>query len=473
MWKYGAVLALLLAFVPAGMAATPDVTVESLNGQACPTGSGEYRVSVHNPGPAADRYDLSVHGPWSDATVLDDTSLRVGPGETATTYLWVRAPADAAPGDHGFSVAAASSNTGATRQGDGVVTVLSCRGVDVSLAAADPVCRGGETAARMTVTNTGQVAETFQLSTSHGTLGTDAVTLEPGASRTVDVTVQRDTAVNGTMEVAAASASSYASATASAPVTVEACRSVDVAVDAPDATCLSDGNASVTASVENTGSVADTYTVTWRGETRTVTAGAGETARLDLSLPVDEGENVATVAAASDALDAVTAEQDVTVTGETCYAVDVAAGEGRVTAEDADQTLLTVDVHNPGTRENTYGLAIDGPDWMDIRPDELTVAPGGTRPVTVYISPDFFGNGTYTAKLVANGTAVRAVSGINVSADDGTITASSAATSVTGGAVTQRSGIAAMVLTAFVLFIGGYWYFRRAGVEPEQDRPEA
>lgn len=456
--------ALLLLSVPSAAAATPDVSLEAGSAQTCPTGTASYRVALHNPGPDGvnDTYTLAAETPWTGSITFSDMDrqVTVPGGETRRATLWVQPPRDARPGDHGFTVTADPSNTNGQGSATGTVTVLSCYAVDAELVAEpEQACRGQETEMRVRVANTGQVRETFALSTDRGDLARDAVTLEPGAETAVTVTLASDEPVDTAVTVTAESVESYAAAETTARFVAERCRTMDLAVDAPGTACTS-GNATVAATVRNTGSVADTYTVAWRDTARNVTLAPGAATTLDYGMAVEPGANAGTVTAASTTLDTVRAEQHVDITGETCYAVDVDAGRGRVTAGSGNQTLLSVDVTNPGTRENTYTATLDGPDWMDVAPEQLTVAPGASEPLTVYIAPDFFGSGDYTAKLVVDGEAVRRVSTINVTAGNGTVVAESTP-GVTGAVVTGTSGVVAVAFTAFLLFIGGYWYFRR------------
>ncbi|MDY6766507.1 MAG: FixG Ig-like domain-containing protein, partial [Candidatus Nanohaloarchaea archaeon] len=180
----------LFLLVPLAAAGTPQLSVNTGNGQACPTGSGQYTLELYNPGPAADRYTVSVDAPWPDAATLSRTAVNVPADGTETVFLWVQAPKTASPGDHSFTVSASSSNNGDTVEESRELTVLSCRSVGLDpVQQRQQVCRGDDAVYRIDVENNGEVEETYRLSTEAGQLSTDRVTLQPGGEQRVRLTV--------------------------------------------------------------------------------------------------------------------------------------------------------------------------------------------------------------------------------------------------------------------------------------------
>lgn len=460
------VLAALLALVPVATAGDPVVSVTAGSDQACPTNSGSYKVEVHNTGPAADRYDLSVDAPWPRSVTLAEERLTVEPGATADTYLWVKAPQTATTGDHGFTVSARSSNTGETARVSDTLTVLSCRSVDMTARqVADPVCRGDTATYEFRVTNTGQVAETYELSAPVGELSSETVTLNSQETTTVRLTASSDEPVDRTVPVTVESTRSYASDTVEVPFMVEQCRSVDLSVSSPGTMCRGD-NATVTATVRNTGSVRDTYTVAVGETRRNVTVAAGDRATVEDEQVVRVGETTVPVTVRSHGFAAVTAERTATFTGEVCHDMALTPRTTGTVGAETNATLLDLVVRNNGTRESTYRLQLDSPDWMDVRPDRITMAPGMERTAHVYIAPDYFGNGTYTAKLVVTSEDRRRTLDIDVTVagDEVTTRVTGRSSSLTGLVTGGRTGILAVAVMAFLLFVGGYWYFRRMDV---------
>ncbi|MDY6770198.1 MAG: hypothetical protein SVU88_04475 [Candidatus Nanohaloarchaea archaeon] len=454
------VLAAVL-LVPAAAAGTPQLSVTTGSGQACPSGSSQYTIQLSNPGPAADTYDISINAPWKNTVTLPADSVRVQPGATERLPLWIQAPVSASPGDHRFRVAATSSNNGKTAAERETLRVLSCRAVDLSVDTKEQaVCRGETATYTVTVENDGAVEETYRLRSDTGTLSRDRITVPADAERTVSLTVSSREAVNRTVTVRAASTSSYASDTATVRFVSEECRGVSVDVAPANASVCRSASLLLTAAATNTGSISDTYTVSIGDDRTNVSLGPGETATIERNIDAARITGDIQVSVESTTLPRVRDSGIAAVDVNRCHDMDLSTVE---TAPDAaNQTLIELALRNNGTERNTYMFALDGPDWMDVQPRNVTLAPGEATPVYVYLAPDFFGDGTYTAALVVEGDGVRETVRMNVTARNGTVTVETASTRTPTGAITVTSpGVIAVLLTALVLFIGGYYIFYR------------
>jgi len=53
------------------------------------------------------------------------------------------------------------------------------------------------------------------------------------------------------------------------------------------------------------------------------------------------------------------------------------AGENR-------STIYEIQLNNTGTRENTYELSHEGPSWVDIRPQQVTIGAGESDTAYIY-----------------------------------------------------------------------------------------
>ncbi|MDY6766021.1 MAG: hypothetical protein SVW77_01525 [Candidatus Nanohaloarchaea archaeon] len=453
---------LLFALLPLAAAGTPQLGIPTGGSQTCPTGGGQYTVTVHNPGPAADRYDISVAAPWSSDTVtLSTHRLQVDAGETEEVFVWVQAPETASPGEYDVTVRATSSNNGKTVKRSADLTVLSCR--DVSLSPVDTqqsVCRGEEASYRLNIRNTGAVEETYRLDTSSGTLSTDRVTLDAGERQSISLSVASNTAASRDVTISASSTTSYASDTATVGFTAEECRQVTVDVAPETASLCRSDTLLLSASLTNTGTLDDTYTVSIGGHAQNVSLPAGGAMTIERRIPASSIDGNIQVSATSTSLPAVSDSAVTSTTVDRCYGlrldtVSTAPTEG-------DQTLLEVTLTNNGTRHNNYTLQLDGPEWMDVQPETVSLRADESLPVFVYAAPDFFGNGTYTAALVASGRGVSQTLNMNVTARNGTVSVTLPRTATpTGAATRSTSSIIAVLVTALILLVGGWYLFYR------------
>ncbi len=458
----------VLLLVPLAAAGTPQLSVNTGNGQACPTGSGQYTVQLHNPGPAGDRYTIDVEGPWTGASTLPTDTVRIDPGGTERIPLWVQAPKTAAPGEHQFTVSATSSNNGDTAIEPGTLNVLSCRSVALeTVEDRQQVCRGDEAVYRIDIENQGQVEETYELSADAGQLSTDTVTLDSGDEQTVTLTLSSTEEMDRTVRVRADSTTSYATDTTDIEFVAEACRDVDVSVAPETASLCNSDDFLLTATVANNGRINDTYRVAIGGETRNVSVAAGQTVTVEESIPAADITGNIQVSATSTSLARVQDSAMSEVSIDRCH--DLSLEPVTTAPEAGNRTLVEFALTNNGTQTNTYTVELDGPDWMDAEPANVSLEPNDTAPVYVYMAPDFFGDGTYTATMVVSGQGVRNTVQMNATARNGTVTLEMAGTRTPVGRITgQSSGIAAVIVTALILLIGGYYFLRReeVGVTP-------
>ena len=189
-----------IASIPAGSgdpvtlgALAVDVTLvppQNTAGQGTPA---VYAVRITNVGDATDTYALSGTFPAGFAGAFASQTVTVPPGlgNFRDVELRITPPPGTTPGSYPFSVDLVSTQ-GDNVQDDaaGMVNVVS-QGVQVDLT---PSSGGPGNLFQMTVTNTGQSQDTFDLALAGpvgvvSTLEASSVTLAPGASQTVNITV--------------------------------------------------------------------------------------------------------------------------------------------------------------------------------------------------------------------------------------------------------------------------------------------
>jgi uncharacterized membrane protein len=186
--------------VPVTMVVTGDAVYNPVIAPVTAADSGDpgevvvYDLTVANMGNTADTINLSLSGNVWDSELSDDT-LMLGPGETADITVEVTVPADAMGGEMDMvTVTAVSDNDpGAMSTAELTTTANAVHGMEMM--AHDTALSGlpGETVHYMlTLTNTGNVVDTFTLSDSGHDWDTTYpadVTLDPGEGIDVVVSV--------------------------------------------------------------------------------------------------------------------------------------------------------------------------------------------------------------------------------------------------------------------------------------------
>lgn len=213
-----------------GVLVGPDDATSDLPGTTV-----TYTLPITNTGDVTDTFDLAAAGVWT--TTLSASSVTLAAGESADISVWVEIPGSAAGGDNDTATVTATS------QGDGSVsdsadlttTAVGTAVYGVTLSADDAITDTAGTTVTYTVyiTNTGNTADTFDITTSGETWTTTvsaaSITLNAGESGMVEVTVQIPAnAADGDSDATTVTATSQSDASATDFATLTTTASVVV-----------------------------------------------------------------------------------------------------------------------------------------------------------------------------------------------------------------------------------------------------
>jgi large repetitive protein len=247
---------------------------------AGPGTSANYVLQITNTGSTNEDFVPQVNGlPKGVSATFGETSVSVPPGVnnfrdvTLTLNVAASTPADL----YSFSVAIAATDGMSSTTVNGTLNVVA-NGVSVAL---NPPSGAPGKTFEMTVTNTGTVQDTFDLSLGGpgalvASLATDKVTLAAGASQNVQITTGTvNFADSGNLALTAIAVSeTNAAVTSSATSELVIPTTMGMTSSFSPATQLLPipGTASFLLLVNNTGNLQDSYTATITGTTGPVTA---------------------------------------------------------------------------------------------------------------------------------------------------------------------------------------------------------
>jgi uncharacterized membrane protein len=175
-----------------------EITPEAVNaGPGVPT---PFEVIVTNQGTTAETFNLNMDMPagWAASLQLlgnpvSELLVAPGAGNAVSLQLLVTPPNSAATGNYGFTVTA-QADAQVSASAGGTVQVGNL-GVDMVITSGpDSLPPDGSGIFEVAITNTGQQADTYDLSAfgpfaPFATLSQETVTLNPGESQTVQVTI--------------------------------------------------------------------------------------------------------------------------------------------------------------------------------------------------------------------------------------------------------------------------------------------
>ena len=253
---------------------TPTVATAGLGTAAT------FTARVTNLGDETTTFNLAGAFPAGFTAALGETRVTLLPGLSnyRDVRLTLTPPTGTNPGDYPLTVAATATGAPAvTDQAAGTVKVVNL-GVDVDLT---PDVASPPATLSLKVTNTGRARETYDLALAgpvalYATLAQKEVTLDPGASLNVAVSVAAiNTALPGQLSLTAVATSRANAAvrdTATAQVTIPATRGVTAVFNPPSVTLDAvPGSAKSLLLVQNTGNTEDAFSAAITGTSGLVT----------------------------------------------------------------------------------------------------------------------------------------------------------------------------------------------------------
>ncbi|MER2527305.1 MAG: IPTL-CTERM sorting domain-containing protein [Candidatus Competibacter denitrificans] len=241
--------------------ATPQ---QPIAGQGTPA---TFRVRLINTGNVTERFNLSTILPPGIDGHFDQTSIEIPPGldNYRDVLLTVTPARGATPGTKDLTVVAVSATQVSVRDEVTVPFTVVAQGVAVTVS---PDSGSPGATFHMTVTNTGQAQDTFNLALGGplgpaATLNAQTVTLAPGASQTVPIALGTiDFALPGALNFIAMATSQTNTAIRSAAmvqVNISTRQGLTVAFDPKRQTLPNPGLATFLLLVRNTGNTESAY----------------------------------------------------------------------------------------------------------------------------------------------------------------------------------------------------------------------
>lgn len=362
-----------------------------------------YSVEVTNTGIQDEEFEVTTgYGELSRNTVtLED-------GETQT--LTLTASADEVTQEN-FNVVAASTTSYAQDIENVAFNTEICYDSEVSITPGQKdVAAFTETDYTVTVRNTGTRADTFSLSSNIGELEDTQLEIDGKSSAQTTLEVTPETL--GTQEINIR-AESAVNSTASATVNVRNGMNMNLDVQSREVNACEAEEGSIAFRVENTGVAPETYTLgvnTGNLSETEVELDTGESEVVTSSINTENleiGTQNVTLTATAQSFEQPVKQVSSTLTVENCYDLAMNVVPNVASAGENRSTIYEIQLNNTGTRENTYALSHEGPSWVEVRPQEVTIPAGGSESAYIYAGIPFQKEGEVRITAISEGEQVR------------------------------------------------------------------
>jgi len=289
-------------------------------------------------------------------------------------------------------------------------TGVECRDVTIVGAPSEvTACEGIDAVFDIIIKNGGQITDTYDVSTSAGSLEKPRVTLEPDESETMKLTVDTE-GIEDEIEIFISAASGDVVDTHSMTLMVRNCYSAQMTISPEEIVQCPSDSVSYQIYLKNTGELADEYLLTIMDDiTQTLRLQSEETRLFDFSLPLEKGAGSMDIEVKVESEHVMlTDSARLTVKpAEECFSVELE--EPVVNIEQCSASTVPIKLRNTGDETQTFRLAIEGPEWVYLNSDMEMVEPGEEAEAYVYISP-IYETPTGSYKVTINSDSERSAS---------------------------------------------------------------
>jgi len=347
-----------------------------------------YEVEIENTGPARDVYTLSS----SDVSTISiaPTEVELDPGQTEVVNVWYNPETQMEAGEYSFDIIAESRATGETYSTKGIVEVIREHDVSLEVSDSQTACLEERAAYQVDVSNNGLQKETFQLSSDVGEFSRSEVTLEDGETQTVEYYLTSDDPREETVNVVAASETSYAQDIQSVNFQAATCYASDVSISPQNQEVAAETEAEFDVTVRNTGTREDTFSLqtsqgTLEDSELQISGKSSETTSLNVA-PSQLGEQQVTVTSRSEVNSSDTATLNV-VNGMDS---DISLERQTVNTCESTQAVSQVTVENTGETSEIFNLETSE---GQLSQQEVTLGQGSSQTVNVTLNTSQYEEG--------------------------------------------------------------------------------
>lgn len=399
--KSSVIAAIAFAIVMASLASQAAAQNELCIGK--PT---QYMMQITNTGAKDDTYAITPSD-MSWVQVQDSVFIKAGETEDLTVTV---TPQHAGPNPFYLTVTSSQES----KVLNGKAYAKECRGVSISASPTQvEACDNTPAQYDIIIKNTGQTEDSFQLAASKGSLEKSDVTIEPGQSATVRLTVQAKGL--GSESIVITASSGPVSESQIVELYVKSCYKADLKIIPKEKSICPCSSVTFQVRLSNTGEIADEYDLSIEGITQTVQMAPGESRLFDFSIPLLYGHGSRVIKASAESSH-ITLEDTATLTvkpAAECYSVEV-AGASKLTVEKCTAQTVPIKIKNTGDVTQIYTISTDGPEWAYLSRADAYVGAGEEKEVFLYLSPTYdVAAGEY--KIMINATSQNSMNALEVS----------------------------------------------------------
>jgi len=379
---------------------TPIDTSKNVCDEETGTTPVSYTLTIRNPGKFDEIVQLSAeYGglPITWAT-FSDNNIKLLAQQSKTITMTLIPPSGLGPGTKNINVKAKSLQSFAEGSTNVMLNINKCYDFSAEISPSDiSGCAGLEMTTSLTVRNTGEKSDTYNIITPNGvTASLHSITLNPGNSETIQITYLTQFAGEETKEITVKSSATGAEKTADFTADAEECRGVAVFVSPTTQTACKNTQGVFVISVKNTGALKDTFTISTNvGELSKV-----QSVNLQINTQgIESGDTIPIKIKVTDGI--ITSERNAELTVMTCYEASIDLTPETVGVCPNTEQEFSINIKNTGVRSDTYNVGIVFNNQTYPGFDHIEIAPDNSKTLK-FVLPIEEEAGTYTLYVTAS-----------------------------------------------------------------------
>ncbi len=337
---------------------------------------------------------------------FDTGSITIASGREKTATLSI----PVASREDTVTITAQSTTSYASGSADiEVVSEGACYGIAIiNIPPEVSICKGDTAKIVIISKNTGYKTGTFELSTDmeDAYFKNDEITLESKKLAETYLEISTENIEIGEMDYIVTIRSTEAQDKAYGKIIIEQCYDVEISTDKDTEYVCPGAAATFQIDVANTGKKSDTYTISADKGTLSeniMIIEAGSSGSVLLLVNTKQGDTEDLTVSITAESGRAEASEEITVSMEdfdSCYGISVSSDSDTIFAEELNGYLYTLTVKNEGEFDAEYTASVEGPKWVSINPETVSIKAGKSTEIFVYVSPEYTtAEGTYTIKV--------------------------------------------------------------------------
>jgi Na+-transporting methylmalonyl-CoA/oxaloacetate decarboxylase gamma subunit len=384
----------------------PIETVQS----SCPCSPVKYDIFVKNSGSYDEVFTVTVPEN-TEYAALSEKSFTIAPNENKTVSVYFNFPCSVY-GDKNLYVEIEAQRSDYIATVPLKLKIGDCYDYNINSNSQFTVCEGEAINSLIEIKNSAEFSNTFTLETSqkYAKIENNSIALPPNQSGSTNLLVDAFglSAGNYSFKIISSAEKGNFQKELPADVNVEKCRDFIMEITSPKTEMIASKNYDYELYIENTGTKPGNFNIKVEGpgwlllEKNRTSLAAGETGKvlLKANIPADfVGADFARITVDEDF---ISDSQRLVIKAKTvdeAYLADIKIINDKIAYDFSD---VNFSIDNNGVETATYNLALEGPEWMSLPQNAVTLAPGESALVPIRTSPtNETPEGTYEAIITA------------------------------------------------------------------------